>query len=106
MFRYSARVFGAETVREINKDGVEASDAPFFMYLAMQSVHGPWEAPDDSAAVFNDSSRPLHFINDTKRQTYAGMLLELDYTVGNVTAALEKNHMWHNRTLFVLTSDK
>jgi len=62
-------------------------------------------APDESVAVFNDSSQPLNFINDTLRQTYAGMLLELDYTVGNVTAALEKNGMWHDRTLLVVTSD-
>ena len=75
------------------------------MYLAMQSVHGPWEAPDDSVARFSNSSVDAsHFIADTKRQIYAGMLLELDYTVGNVTVALKRHGMWHNQTLFVLTS--
>jgi arylsulfatase B len=94
-------------VREINHhaNAIEAADKPFFLYMAMQSVHGPWEAPDESVAVFNDSSRPASFINDTLRQVYGGMLLELDYAVGNVTAALAKNGMWHDRTLFVLTSD-
>ena len=71
----------------------------------MQSVHGPWEAPDESVAVFSDPTAPDRFINDTLRQVYAGMLLELDYAVGNVTAALKKAEMWHDRTLLVLTSD-
>jgi arylsulfatase A-like enzyme len=56
--------------------------------------------------VFNDSTVPAHYINDTLRQVYAGMLLELDYTVANVTAALKRGGMWHERTLFVVTSDK
>jgi arylsulfatase A-like enzyme len=104
--KYSARVFGAEAVREIEKHGASDSiDSPFFLYLAMQSVHGPWEAPDESVMVFNNSAEPQHFIEDPKRQVYAGMLLELDYTVANVTAALKRSGMWHERTLFVLTSD-
>ena len=72
----------------------------------MQSVHGPWEAPGESVALFNDSSSEEHFIKDTLRQTYAGMLRELDYTVQNVTDALEAAGMWHERSLLVLTSDK
>ena len=72
----------------------------------MQSVHGPWEAPGESVALFNDSSSEEHFIKDTLRRTYAGVLRELDYTVENVTDALEAAGMWHERSLLVLTSDK
>ena len=72
----------------------------------MQSVHGPWEAPGESVALFNDSNNEEHFISDTLRRTYAGMLRELDYTVENVTDALEAAGMWHGRSLLVLTSDK
>ena len=54
---------------------------------------------------FNDTGDRAHFINDTRRQIYAGMLLELDYAVGNVTEALERNGMFHEHTVLVLTSD-
>jgi arylsulfatase A-like enzyme len=103
--KYSARVFSTEAVREIEQHASESSERGFFLYLAMQSVHGPWEAPDESVAVFSDPTAPDRFINDTLRQVYAGMLLELDYAVGNVTAALKNAEMWHDRTLLVLTSD-
>jgi arylsulfatase A-like enzyme len=103
--KYSARVFSTEAVREIEQHASESLERGFFLYLAMQSVHGPWEAPDESVAVFSDPTAPDRFINDTLRQVYAGMLLELDYAVGNVTAALKNAEMWHDRTLLVLTSD-
>ena len=103
--KYSARVFTAEAVRQVEHHATLFPERAFMMYLATQSVHGPWEAPDESVMHFNDSADASHFIADTTRQIYAGMLLELDYTVGNVTAALKRSGMWHDRTLFVLTSD-
>ena len=54
--KYSARVFSTEAVREIEQHASESSERGFFLYLAMQSVHGPWEAPDESVAVFSDHS--------------------------------------------------
>ncbi len=103
--KYSARIFTDEAVRQVERHATESLQSGFFLYLAMQSVHGPWEAPQESVAVFSDPAMPSRYINDTLRQTYAGMLLELDYTVGNVTAALKRAKMWHHRTLLVLTSD-
>lgn len=99
--RYSTEVFGGEAVRLIR-----AHDAaePFFLYLAMQAVHGPWEAPAADVAPFTRRGS-ARFINDTNRQTYAGMLQSLDAAVDNITAALRARTMWHDRTLFVLTSD-
>ena len=99
--KYSARTFAAEVVRIINMHNVSH---PLFLYVPMQSVHGPWEAPAESIAVHTDPGTP-HYINDTKRQVYAGMLGELDAAVANITTALRRRGLWHNRTLFVLTSD-
>lgn len=37
---YSARIFTGEAVREIQQHAKESPDSGFYLYLAMQSVHG------------------------------------------------------------------
>ena len=46
-----------------------------------------------------------HYIADTKRQIYGGMLSSLDDQVNGIVRALKARELWHERTLFVITSD-
>ena len=61
----------------------------------MHNTHAPIEAPDRFVSMY-------HF-NDTKKNTFLGMVSVVDETVQNVTQALKETGMWSN-TLFVWTT--
>jgi arylsulfatase A-like enzyme len=70
---------------------------PFFLYLAFNAPHSPYEAPAEEIAKF------AHIEND-KRRTYAAMVSIMDRNIGRVLAALEAASCEHN-TLVVFLSD-
>ena len=74
---YSANIFGSEAERLIQQHDVSS---PLFLYLPFQSVHGPWEAPAAEIAKYQQPGTP-HYIADTKRQIYGGMLSSLSDSV-------------------------
>ena len=84
-------------------------DAPLFIYMAFQSVHSPYEAPQryvDMYAWMNDTT---HYTPISPgRPLYGGMVAALDEGVGNVTAAFRRkggsSAFWDN-TLLVFTTD-
>eukprot|EP00035_Acanthoeca_spectabilis_P004375 m.102768 g.102768 ORF g.102768 m.102768 type:complete len:689 (-) comp12550_c0_seq2:128-2194(-) len=75
--------------------------APFFLYLAAQSIHTPLEAPDEYMALYPDA--PDERNNSDARVIHA-MVTALDDLVGNVTGALKSGNLWAN-TLVVFTAD-
>ena len=109
---YHAHIFSSRAVNIIDAHRPsQGNTTPLFLYLAPQNVHlgcgngivgtakpkFPIQAPCDSVDRF-----PL-----TKGDTFKAQsanLLELDYVVGNVTAALHRNGMWEN-TVIVFVSD-
>jgi len=105
---YSAHHLSATAAAIIAAHPVDPA-APLFMYLAYQSVHSPYEAPQlyvDEYAWMNDSK---HYTPvNAGRPTYGGMVAALDEGVGNVTAALQRKGgsraFWDN-TLLVFTTD-
>ena len=79
---------------------------PFFIYLAYHNVHdtcqgGPkplkLNAPADTVARY-----PTTKLDTWKVQ--AAMTTELDYGIGNLTAALQRTNAWDN-TVMILVSD-
>jgi arylsulfatase A-like enzyme len=91
---YTTQLIGADAVNYINR---QTTDQPFYLYLAFNAPHTPYQAP--KAYV----DRYLH-IEDPTRRIYAGMVTCLDDEIGKVVAALDKKGLRDN-TLIVFHSD-
>lgn len=95
---YSAFLFAAEAEKIISQYSSPASP-PLFLYLAMQSVHAPVQAPEPYVAPYR------RIFNDTIRQVHAGMLAVLDEAIGNVTRALEASGLAEDSVVIVTTDN-
>ena len=89
---YSSHILGAAACEFVTRH----SAVPWFVYLAMQSVHSPLEAPDECL------ERYPHLSGTQK--TRAAMVSALDDVVGSLSAALEASGQ-HERTMIVFTPD-
>ena len=90
---YLTDAFGERAVRFITENQAK----PFFLYLAFNAPHSPYEAPAEEIAKF------AH-ITDTKRRTYAAMVAVMDRNIGRVLTAL-KTAQLEQDTLVVFLSD-
>ncbi|MDA1041366.1 MAG: sulfatase-like hydrolase/transferase [Planctomycetota bacterium] len=90
---YLTDAFGERAVRFITENHAK----PFFLYLAFNAPHSPYEAPAEEIAKF------AH-IKDDKRRTYAAMVSIMDRNIGRVLAALKTADLEQN-TLVAFLSD-
>lgn len=82
---YTTDAFGREAVAFIDRH----KDHPWFLYLAFNAVHTPMHATDERLAKFAN-------ITDTKRRTYAAMMLALDDAIGVVRKKLAATGLEQN----------
>ena len=75
----------------------ENKDQPFFMYVAYNSVHSPWQVPDEYLARIPESVPEY-------RRLFLAMVLAMDDGVGRIRAKL-KEHSLDENTIFVFTTD-
>lgn len=73
------------------------ADRPFFLYLAYNAPHTPFQATDKYLSRFPG-------IKDPQRRTYAAMISAMDDGIGRVLAELDKRGLAEN-TLVVFLSD-
>jgi arylsulfatase A-like enzyme len=92
---YLSEMFTNEAVRFI---GRADTDKPFFVYLAYNAVHHPWDVPRS----YVDRVQGLD--THDERKLFAGMVLCMDDGVGAVMTALEKKGMADD-TLVIFMSD-
>jgi len=97
---YSADLFADRAVNIIQQQQQANTNAshPFFLYLALQSVHGPLQVPEKYLV-------PFSHIKNTARRTFSGMVLAMDDAVGRVVAALEQDKELMDNTLIVFSAD-
>ena len=103
--KYSSNIFTDAAVKILSKYSVngekkedEQEKAPFFLYLPMQSVYAPLEAPQDYIDSFKDT------VSNDKRRIFAAMVKLLDESVGNVTKALSDFGLLED-TIIIFSTD-
>ena len=91
---YTTHLLGNDAVKYID---AQTAEKPFYLYLAFNAPHTPYQAPKEYVDRFPD-------IADPTRRTYAGMVSCLDDQVGRVVTALDAKGLRSN-TLIVFHSD-
>ena len=76
----------------------EEQDAPFFLYLAYNAPHDPYQAPSNLVEKYQN-------ISDRDRRTYLAMVDSLDQNVGRVLEALEQSDQRDNTIVFFLSDN-
>lgn len=77
----------------------EHKDEPFFLYLAYNAPHGPFEAPEQEIEPFRATGRHTEFLS-----RFYAMVKKLDDGVGRVLEQLDKLGLSDN-TIVIFTSD-
>ena len=91
---YTTQLIGNDAVKYINE---QSADKPFYLYLAFNAPHTPYQAPKEYTDRYPN-------IADPTRRIYAGMVSCMDDEIGRVVAALEKKGLRDN-TLILFQSD-
>lgn len=91
---YTTQLLGQDAVRFIDR---QQADKPFYLYLAFNAPHTPYQAPKEYIDRYAT-------IADPTRRTYAAMVSCLDDEIGRVVAALDKKGARGN-TLILFHSD-
>ena len=92
---YLTDAFTREGVDFINRHAAE----PFFLYLAYNAVHTPYDTPPDTYM------QRVSYITDVPRRIYAAMTVALDDGVGQVLATLQANNLMENTLIFFLSDN-
>jgi len=87
---YTTQLIGADAVKYIN---AQAPNKPFYLYLAFNAPHTPYQAPKEYIDRY-----PA--IADPTRRTYAGMVTCMDDEIGKVIAALDRKGLRDNTLIF------
>ena len=74
------------------------AEDPFFLYLPLHNVHGPFQAPDEWLALYPENST-CH-----QRRLYQAMVSVADNVTGHMVELLKKKGMWDN-TIVVVSAD-
>ena len=94
--QYASDVFTKEAVRIISK---HPDNSSLFLYLPLQLVHTPNEAPEKFRDIYSSTL-------DTDRQIILAMISAMDESVGKVVQALRaKGPEFWNNTFIVFASD-
>ena len=93
--QYLTEAFTREGVSFINRHATER----FFLYLAYNAVHNPYDPPPQ-----NYIDRVAN-ISDPGRRNYAAMVTALDDGVGQVLQTLQTNNLLENTLIFFLSDN-
>jgi arylsulfatase A-like enzyme len=91
---YTTQLLGNDAVKYINE---QSADKPFYLYLAFNAPHTPYQAPQDYIDRYKN-------VKDPTRRIYDGMVSCMDDEIGRVVAALEQKGL-RDKTLIVFQSD-
>lgn len=95
----ATELVAAEALRHI-----QASAAPWFVYVPFHAVHTPVDAPEEYKALYADIKFHDDPVKHESRLRMAAMVSQVDAKVGQFIAAIEKAGQRDN-TLIIFTSD-
>jgi arylsulfatase A-like enzyme len=87
---YTTTLLGNEAVKLVNQQSVSK---PFYLYLAFNAPHTPYQAPQAYLDKYKD-------IADPSRRAYAAAITAMDDQIGLVIHALEKKGLRDNTIIF------
>ncbi|KAI8501713.1 hypothetical protein Bbelb_209840 [Branchiostoma belcheri] len=92
---YATNLFANKAIEIISQHD---KSKPLFLFLPLQAVHDPLQAPEEFIS-------PYSHIEDPERRVYAAMATVMDQAVGNVTDALQRYGLWDNTVLIFSTDN-
>lgn len=100
---YSTDLLTAEAVRCIED---YSKDGPYFIYVAYNAPHSPYQAPEDEIAehIPLEEFNALEKAKDKNGYTYRAMVTRMDKGIGKILDAIEKSGEKDN-TLILFMSD-
>jgi len=75
-----------------------AKEEPFFMYLALNAAHGPFNVPEQYAKMYESAA-----LTDAQKRFY-GMISNIDDNFGNLITHLKRTDQFDN-TILIFTTD-
>ena len=91
---YTTTLLGNDAVKYIGRQSIAT---PYFLYLAFNAPHTPYQAPKEYLDQYPN-------ITDPNRRAYAASITAMDSQIGRVVAELDKKGM-RDHTLIVFQSD-
>ena len=91
---YCTDVWFNEAIEYLNTP----NDEPFFMYLALNAAHGPFNVPESYAKIYE--SDPL----TEQQKRFYGMISNIDDNLGRLISHLKKTGQYDN-TILIFTTD-
>ncbi len=78
----------------------QQKDDPFFLYVAYNAVHHPWQAPQKYIKQLDDLE-----VHHPDRRVFAAMVLALDAGVGKIIETLKKEGKYDNTLIFFISDN-
>ncbi|MCP4786698.1 MAG: sulfatase-like hydrolase/transferase [Fuerstiella sp.] len=97
---YSTHLITKNAIRFIEQN----SDRPFFLCVAHEAVHLPFQTPDDTPENRKPVAKSERWSRDRIRPKYKIMLEEMDRGIGEILSAVERMQI-DGRTLIFFLSD-
>jgi arylsulfatase A-like enzyme len=94
---YLTDVFGEKAVEFLESSATAGK--PFFLYLAFNAPHSPYQAKDEDLAFFAGK------IKNKRRRVYAAMVYALDRAIGRVMKTLDAKKLRGNTLVFFLSDN-
>ncbi|MFY0687399.1 MAG: arylsulfatase [Cyclobacteriaceae bacterium] len=91
---YCTDVWFDETINFIEK----SKEEPFFIYLATNAAHGPFNVPIESMKAYENADLMTH------QKRFYGMITNIDTNFGRLTSYLDEKQLTDN-TILIFTTD-
>lgn len=78
---------------------------PFFLYIAQEAPHVPFQGRNDPAYRFPGKEFTYHGPVENQKETYKEMVEVMDEGIGKVIQALRENHLEENTIVFFVSDN-